>query len=72
VLSQYVKVGVEELNRDKLAPLLKLKYNSATIADGVADRKRSGTSLPVSKSTSTSQERDHRLFNFLPSAFSIT
>ena len=36
VLSQYVKVGVEELAQDKLAPLLKLKYHDA-IADAVAD-----------------------------------
>jgi type I restriction enzyme, R subunit len=36
VLSQYVKVGVEELAQDKLSPLLKLKYNDA-IADAVAD-----------------------------------
>jgi type I restriction enzyme R subunit len=36
VLSQYVKVGVEELDRDKLWPLLKLKYNNA-ISDAVAD-----------------------------------
>ena len=36
VLSQYVKVGVEELDQDKLSPLLKLKYNNA-IADAVAD-----------------------------------
>lgn len=36
VLSQYVKVGVEELDRAKLSPLLKLKYNNA-IADAVAD-----------------------------------
>ncbi len=36
VLSQYVKVGVGELDRDKLAPLLKLKYNNA-IVDAVAD-----------------------------------
>jgi len=36
VLSQYVKVGVEELDREKLAPLLRLKYNNA-IADAVAD-----------------------------------
>jgi type I restriction enzyme R subunit len=35
VLSQYVKVGVEELDREKLSPLLKLKYNA--IADAVAD-----------------------------------
>jgi type I restriction enzyme R subunit len=32
LLSQYVKVGVEELDREKLPPLLKLKYHSA-IAD---------------------------------------
>jgi type I restriction enzyme R subunit len=36
VLSQYVKVGVEELDREKLSPLLKLKYNNA-IADAWAD-----------------------------------
>jgi type I restriction enzyme R subunit len=36
VLSQYVKVGVQELDREKLSPLLKLKYNNA-IADAVAD-----------------------------------
>ena len=36
VLSQYVKVGVEELDRDKLSPLLKLKYDNA-IADAWAD-----------------------------------
>jgi type I restriction enzyme R subunit len=36
VLSQYVKVGVEELDRAKLSPLLKLKYNNA-ISDAWAD-----------------------------------
>jgi len=36
VLSQYVKVGVEELDQEKLSPLLKLKYHNA-IADAVAD-----------------------------------
>jgi type I restriction enzyme R subunit len=36
VLTQYVHVGVEELDPDKLAPLLKLKYHNA-IADAVAD-----------------------------------
>jgi type I restriction enzyme R subunit len=36
VLSQYVKVGVEELAQDKLSLLLKLKYHNA-IADAVAD-----------------------------------
>jgi EcoEI R protein C-terminal len=36
VLSQYVKVGAEELDQDKLSLLLKLKYNNA-IADAVAD-----------------------------------
>jgi len=36
VLGQYVKVGVEELAQEKLAPLLRLKYNNA-IADAVAD-----------------------------------
>jgi len=32
----YIKVGVHELDQEKLAPLLKLKYNNA-IADAVAD-----------------------------------
>ena len=36
VLAQYVKVGVEELDQEKLSPLLKLKYNDA-IADAFAD-----------------------------------
>jgi type I restriction enzyme, R subunit len=36
VLAQYVDIGVQELDQDKLAPLLKLKYNNA-IADAVAD-----------------------------------
>lgn len=35
VLDQYVKVGVDELDRQKLSPLLKLKYHA--IADAVAD-----------------------------------
>jgi type I restriction enzyme R subunit len=35
VLSHYVRVGVEELDREKLRPLLLLKYNA--IADAVAD-----------------------------------
>ncbi len=30
------RFGVQELDREKLSPLLKLKYNNA-IADGVAD-----------------------------------
>jgi type I restriction enzyme R subunit len=36
VLSQYVKVGVDELAQEKLTPLLRLKYNNA-IADAVTD-----------------------------------
>ncbi|MBA4147706.1 MAG: DEAD/DEAH box helicase family protein [Verrucomicrobia bacterium] len=36
VLSQYVKVGVDELSQDKLSPLLRLKYNNA-ISDAIAD-----------------------------------
>ena len=35
VLSHYVDVGVEELDRAKLAPLLKLKYGDS-IQDAVA------------------------------------
>jgi type I restriction enzyme R subunit len=36
VLAQYVKVGVGELDRAKLSPLLRLKYNNA-ISDAIAD-----------------------------------
>jgi type I restriction enzyme R subunit len=36
VMPQYVKVGVQELDREKLSPLLKLRYNNA-IADAVAE-----------------------------------
>jgi type I restriction enzyme R subunit len=36
VLAQYVKVGVDELDQDKLTPLLRLKYNNA-IADATAE-----------------------------------
>jgi type I restriction enzyme R subunit len=36
VLSHYVRVGVEELDQDKLKPLLRLKYHDS-IADAVAD-----------------------------------
>ncbi len=36
VLSHYVRAGVEELDREKLRPLLLLKYHNA-IADAVAD-----------------------------------
>ncbi len=36
VLAQYVRQGVEELDADKLTPLLRLKYSNA-ISDAVAD-----------------------------------
>ena len=36
VLEHYVRVGVEELDPDKLSPLLRLRYNNS-IADAVAD-----------------------------------
>ena len=36
VLSHYVSVGVQELDQDKLTPLLKLKYHDS-IADALAD-----------------------------------
>ena len=36
MLSQYVKVGVEELDQAKLTPLLRLKYQDS-IADAVAE-----------------------------------
>ena len=36
VLSHYVRVGVEELDQEKLTPLLRLKYHNS-IADALAD-----------------------------------
>ncbi len=36
VLQHYVSVGVEELDQDKLTPLLRLKYHNS-LADAVAD-----------------------------------
>jgi type I restriction enzyme, R subunit len=36
VLSHYVSVGVEELDQNKLTPLLRLKYHDS-ISDAVAD-----------------------------------
>ena len=36
VLQHYVQVGVEELDQDKLTPLLKLQYRDS-IADAIAD-----------------------------------
>ena len=36
VLQHYVSVGVEELDREKLTPLLRLKYHDS-IADAVTD-----------------------------------
>ena len=36
VLSHYVSVGVEELDQEKLTPLLQLKYHNS-ISDAVAD-----------------------------------
>jgi type I restriction enzyme R subunit len=36
VLSHYVAVGVDELDQEKLTPLLRLKYHDS-IADAVAD-----------------------------------
>ncbi len=36
MLSHYIRVGVEELNRDKLKELLRLKYRGS-ISDAVAD-----------------------------------
>jgi type I restriction enzyme, R subunit len=36
VLSHYVRVGVQELDQDKLTPLLRLKYHNS-IADALAD-----------------------------------
>ncbi len=36
VLSHYVDVGVEELDQDKLTPLLKIKYHDS-LPDAIAD-----------------------------------
>ena len=36
VLSHYVSEGVEELDQEKLTPLLRLKYNNS-ISDALAD-----------------------------------
>ena len=36
VLAHYVSVGVDELDQDKLTPLLRLKYHDS-IADAIAD-----------------------------------
>jgi hypothetical protein len=36
VLAQYVQVGVEELDQEKLTPLLRLKYHNS-ISDALAD-----------------------------------
>lgn len=36
VLAQYVKEGVDELDAEKLTPLLRLRYKNA-ISDAVAD-----------------------------------
>jgi type I restriction enzyme R subunit len=36
VLAHYVTVGVDELDQDKLTPLLRLKYSNS-IADAIAD-----------------------------------
>jgi type I restriction enzyme R subunit len=36
VLAQYVKEGVDELDQEKLSPLLRFKYNNA-IADAITD-----------------------------------
>jgi type I restriction enzyme R subunit len=36
VLSHYVEVGVEELDQEKLSPLLKLKYGDS-LADAIDD-----------------------------------
>ena len=36
VLSHYIRIGVGELDQDKLTPLLRLKYHNS-IADAVAD-----------------------------------
>jgi type I restriction enzyme, R subunit len=53
VIAYYVQVGVEELDREKLTPLLRLKYHNS-ITDALADlrgRRRLGKSSLTSRST---------------------
>ena len=53
MLSHYVNVGVEELDQDKLTPLLRLRYQDS-IADALADLGRAeetDASLQASRST---------------------
>ena len=61
VLSHYVSVGVEELDQEKLTPLLRLKYHNS-IADAVADLGQAGgdraESLRASRSISTKRRRE--------------
>ena len=63
VLSHYVNVGVEELDQDKLTPLLRLKYHNS-IADAVADLgspEEIGSVSRASRSISTRKlQREHR------------
>lgn len=59
VLSHYVRVGVEELDQDKLTPLLRLKCHNS-IADALTDLgkgRRSGESSQVFRSTCISKRQ---------------
>ena len=65
VLGEYIRVGVEELDQDKLPPLLRLKYNNA-IADAVADL---GRPEEIGR---TFAEFQHLLYEVVPDTKSIT
>lgn len=65
VLAHYVSVGVGERDQEKLAPLLRLRYNDS-IADASADLgtlRTSGCFLQTSKSITTSGQLRHSIYN---------
>jgi hypothetical protein len=78
VLSQYVSVGVGELDQEKLSPLLQLKYYNS-IADAVADLGRpdeigpgfrglSGLPVPAPSLCLNGKSRPAAAFHFSPIA----
>ncbi len=64
VLAHHVREGVQELDQEKLAPLLRLRYHDS-IADAIADlgdATLTGASSPASRSTCTSPRQLERSF----------
>jgi type I restriction enzyme R subunit len=57
VLAHYVTVGVDELDQDKLTPLLRLKYSNSMPMPlpTLASPKTSATYLPVFKNICTNR-----------------